>query len=135
MLYKPFALSVRMIIQDNNGNCLIIKRSSISKSNAGKWEFPGGKIESGEEFYEALLREVKEETALEVNVQKVAGVTESETSTLRVVTLIFKGTRKSGQVQLSDEHDEYVWVPVQELPSHDIVVHLKMFLEEQAKRS
>ena len=131
MLQKPFVLSVRMIIQDNDGKCLLIKRSAINKSNVGKWEFPGGKIDVGEEFYGALLREVKEETGLIVNVEHIVGVVESEVSTVRIATLIFSGIKESGQVSLSDEHDSYVWVSVKELSTYDLVAHLKTFLEEK----
>jgi 8-oxo-dGTP diphosphatase len=131
MVQKPFVLSVRMIIQDNNGKCLLIRRSATNKSNVGKWEFPGGKIDIGEEFYGALLREVKEETGLIVNVKHIAGVVESEVPTVRIATLIFNGTIESGQIRLSNEHDAYAWVPTKEFSSYDLVEHLKTFLEEK----
>ncbi len=131
MVQKPFVLSVRMIIQDNNGKCLLIRRSATNKSNVGKWEFPGGKIDIGEEFYGALLREVKEETGLIVNVKHIAGVVESEVPTVRIATLIFSGTKESSQISLSDEHDTFVWVSVKEFSSYDLVEHLKTFLEEK----
>jgi 8-oxo-dGTP diphosphatase len=131
-MFKPFVLSVRMIIQDIDGNCLLVRRSKTNKSNVGKWEFPGGKIDPGEAFYEALLREVKEETGLKVVVNHVAGVTESETSLVRIVSLIFKGTKELGEVCLSDEHDCFLWVPYQKLSVYDLVAHLKVFVAEHS---
>lgn len=131
---KPFAISVRMMIQDTSGNYLLVRRSITNKSNAGKWEFPGGKIEPGEEFYKALLREVKEETGLTVNVKHVVGVTESETSKLRIATLIFEGNKESDQISISEEHDTYSWVKPQELSTYDLVSHLKNFVKEYNRK-
>jgi 8-oxo-dGTP diphosphatase len=131
---KPFAISVRMMIQDTSSNYLLVRRSITNKSNVGKWEFPGGKIEPGEEFYDALLREVKEETGLTVNVEHVVGVTESETSNLRIATLIFKGTKQSGQICISEEHDTYTWVKPQELSTYDLISHLKKFVIEYNRK-
>ncbi len=51
-------------IVENNGQFLFIKRSRYEKNMAGKWVFPGGKIEKGEDAIQALFRELEEETGL-----------------------------------------------------------------------
>ena len=57
---------------NNERNCkkddeiLLIKRHSKSKTGACQWELPGGKVEKCEFFDEALIREFKEETNLNV---------------------------------------------------------------------
>jgi 8-oxo-dGTP diphosphatase len=66
MKEKPYGLSVKMVLRDDNGRCLLLKRSMNSKWYAGKWEFPGGKVDPGENFGDALLREVFEETGLRI---------------------------------------------------------------------
>ena len=40
------SLSVKVIVHDRHGNVLLLRRSPASRHNAGKWEFPGGKIEA-----------------------------------------------------------------------------------------
>ncbi|HEV2650871.1 MAG TPA: 8-oxo-dGTP diphosphatase MutT [Rhizomicrobium sp.] len=50
---------------DADGRVLIAQRSS-GKAMAGLWEFPGGKIETGERPEEALIRELHEELAITV---------------------------------------------------------------------
>lgn len=55
------------IIRDNQNNILICQRSSDSK-NANLWEFPGGKLESGETLKECAVRECKEELNIDVDI-------------------------------------------------------------------
>jgi 8-oxo-dGTP diphosphatase len=50
---------------DSDGRVLIAQRPQ-GRSMAGLWEFPGGKVESGETPEAALIRELKEELAIEV---------------------------------------------------------------------
>lgn len=61
MLGKPLSLSVKIVIRDDNSRFLLLKSSMSSKGNPGKWDLPGGKIDAGESFDEALHREVFEE--------------------------------------------------------------------------
>jgi len=51
-------------IIENEGKFLFIKRSRNSQNMAGKWVFPGGKVEADEDVIQALYRELKEETTL-----------------------------------------------------------------------
>jgi 8-oxo-dGTP diphosphatase len=117
---KPMKLSVKIVVRDQTGRCLLLKRSMSSGGNPGKWEFPGGKIDPGEGLDEALLREVVEETGLTVSIQGVAGTAESEAPTAKVVYLILEGRVESGQVRLSEEHDDYLWVDPEGLPTVDL---------------
>ena len=51
-------------IIESNGELLACRRAS-HKSLAGKWEFPGGKVEPGETEQQALVREIREELGWE----------------------------------------------------------------------
>ena len=44
---KPFVLSVKAVIRDQQGQYLVIRRSARSKNNAACWDFPGGKVAQG----------------------------------------------------------------------------------------
>lgn len=55
------------VIHDEQGRMLACQRSS-DQSMAGKWEFPGGKVEAGEDEAQALIREMEEELACKIQV-------------------------------------------------------------------
>ena len=122
-----FALSAKVVILDDDGNCLLLKRSMKSKGNPGKWEFPGGKADPGETFEAALLREISEETGLKIALQHVAGAAESLLPERRVAYLIMEGRLVSGEVQLSEEHDEYRWIQKSDLLKVDLSEQFREF--------
>ena len=126
---KSFALSVKVVIHDDSRRCLLLKRSPSSKGNPGKWDLPGGKVDSAETFEHALLREVAEETGLSVSLGRVLGAAESESPTKRVVYLILEGRVESGQVSLSSEHSDFAWVDRQDLAMIDIADQFRPFLK------
>lgn len=117
---KPFALSVKVLIRDGEGRCLLLKRSMSSKGNPGKWDLPGGKLDPGENLEQALLRETAEETGLTISLKRVVGAAESEAPGRRVAYLVFEGHITSGQVHLSGEHDDFTWVGLKDLEKMDI---------------
>ena len=125
---KPFGLSAKVVLHDDSGRCLLLKRSMSSKGNPGKWDLPGGKVDSAETFEHALLREVAEETGLSISLGRVLGAAESESPTTRVVYLILEAHLESGEVCLSDEHDEYVWVDRQDLRKMDMANQFRRFV-------
>ncbi len=130
----PFALSVKVVIRDDAGRCLLLKRSLNSKGNPGRWDLPGGKAEMGESFDTALPREVAEETGLTISLERVAGAAESEMPTRKVAYLIMEARLQSGQVRLSSEHDDYAWVKPQDLASVDLAEQFREFAQAYSAR-
>ena len=107
---KPFILSPRAIVHDGRGRYLFLRRSAGSKRFGGHWEPPGGKVDVGEAIDVALEREVMEETGLRICDLHVIGALEGDTPEARYVTVVFGAERESGEVLLSDEHDDAVWL-------------------------
>jgi 8-oxo-dGTP diphosphatase len=134
MLSKPWRLSVKILIFDSDKNFLLLKRSLNSKGNPGRWEPPGGKIDPGESFDTAILREVAEETGLITSIQHVAGTAESELPKLKIIHLILEGKLESGQVHLSDEHTDFAWVNLEKLKSLDLADWFIPFTLEYSKK-
>lgn len=133
MKEKPYKLATRVLIKDRLGRCLLLKRSLTSKTNGGKWEFPGGKVDSGEDFYEALKREITEETGLKVSFQRVAGAVEMEMPDFKVAQIILEANTQASEVRLSNEHSEYAWIKPQDLLNMDLTPCLVSFARNYSK--
>jgi 8-oxo-dGTP diphosphatase len=133
-MVKPFKLSIKVLIRDPNGRYLLLKRSASCKANVGKWDLPGGKVEPGEGFEETLHREVAEETGLAVSLQRAAGMAQSELTSMKVVYLFMEGDLAAGEIQLSAEHDDYLWVTPSELLTLDVVEQFRSFAMQWVSR-
>ena len=88
---------------------------------AGHWDFPKGHIEKGEEKQEAALRELKEETGLEVTLSEGFEQAfsyffkDSKTHDLVLKKVyFFVAPSTSKVVTLSYEHSDYVWLPFEQ---------------------
>ena len=71
---KPIILVSACALVDVDGRVLLAQRPD-GKSMAGLWEFPGGKVESGEAPGETLIRELKEELEIDVTASCLAPFT------------------------------------------------------------
>ncbi len=117
---KPFGLSAYALVGDGAGRILVIRRSARCTWFAGRWDFPGGKVEPGETFEAALIREVREETGLTVRLDRLAGAAESEMPEVRAVHLLLHATVLSGRVALGGEHEDHRWIEASRLPEIDL---------------
>jgi 8-oxo-dGTP diphosphatase len=133
MSQKPFVLSVRAVVRNDVGECLAIRRSAASRHDPGRWEIPGGKSEPGESIEESILREVAEETGLQVELTRVVGATESELENKRIAYLILEARVIRGSLQLSDEHDAYRWLSRPRFAEADFAPHYRDFVAAYAQ--
>lgn len=108
---------VKAIIFDRQDRVLILHRSEIErkKKNSHGFDFPGGGLEVGELMLDALSREVFEETGLAVEIIAPAYVYDELQAEKHLVIIKYACANPSGELILSDEHDQYEWVPLQQL--------------------
>jgi len=97
---------------------VLLTRRSPRMSLAGKWEFPGGKVEEGEEPEAALAREIVEELGLEVEVGEAIGRGTSLHDGRRIVLEVYLVRRAGGALRLA-EHEEVGWFAPAELGGLD----------------
>lgn len=78
------------------------------------WEFPGGKIESGETKEQALVREIKEELNIEISVDKFAIDIEYQYPNFYLFMSCFMCSIKEGSIEFL-EHNDGKWITKEEL--------------------
>ena len=90
-------------------------RRAPGKADAGRWEFPGGKVEPGESREDALVREIREE--LGVGIRVASHLTTDATRVGdRVIRLTcLRAELLDGEPADSTDHDDLRWVPLTEL--------------------
>lgn len=94
--------------------CLITDGDRMLLQNRTKndWQgytLPGGHVEPGESFVDAVIREMKEETGLDIKNPRLVGVKQFPIKDGRYVVLLFKTTKYNGTVVSSDE-GQMEWV-------------------------
>jgi 8-oxo-dGTP diphosphatase len=109
-------LTVLCLIQD--GNRLLLQ-NRIKEDWKG-YTFPGGHVEPGESFVDAVIREMKEETGLDIINPKLAGIKQFPIEGGRYIVLLFKATEFSGTVSSSEE-GEMEWINADKLSEVNVV--------------
>ena len=105
--------------------CLITDGDRMLLQNRVKndWQgytLPGGHVEPGESFVDAVVREMKEETGLDIKNPRLVGVKQFPIKEGRYVVFLFKTTDYSGTVVSSDE-GQMEWVESSRLPEINTV--------------
>ena len=112
----PPIIKVTGAVLERKGSIMIAKRKADSHL-AGMWEFPGGKVETGESPEECLRRELEEEFAILVNVGAHLGTRVYHYDHLSVELLVYRVYWESGDIRVR-VHDSIAWVPVQRLTEY-----------------
>ena len=128
---KFYGLTVRGVIKNKNDEILIVKRHPKSKTDPEMWELPGGKVEDGEYFTKALVREIKEETNLDCKVGDRGEAVQNDYSNKRTVQLMMYLDDVSGDVKISEEHTEFMWANLDKLKSLELSASLKKVLKKR----
>ena len=95
------------------GNEFFIAQRNRKKDFGLKWEFPGGKVESGETFEDALKREIKEELKVSISIKSKIIEVPYRDHFLNIL-LHYYLCKKMGDIRLV-EHEKGVWVSKSDL--------------------
>lgn len=107
---------------DDDDYILLLKRNAQRRTSPNKWQTPSGFINEGESAEEAILREVKEETALDGTIKKSGSVFEVIDQWARWIIIPFLILVKSDKVVIdTKEHSEFKWIKVDEISNFECV--------------
>ncbi len=117
-------LTVLCLVQDGNR---ILLQNRIKEDWKG-YTLPGGHVEPGESFVDAVKREMKEETGLDIINPKLAGIKQFPIDDGRYIVLLFKAVEYIGEV-ISSEEGQMEWVDRSNLSEVETVNDLEQLLE------
>lgn len=90
-------------------NKFLIAQRNLKKAQGGLWEFPGGKVEEGESYENALAREIKEEFNANIEVNEYIGENIHHYPEKDIRLLFYKARLLSENIELL-EHEDYKWI-------------------------
>ncbi len=128
---RDYGLTMRGIIKNSNGEILILKRHPKSRTDPDTWELPGGKMEAGEFFDDALVREIKEETNLDCKVGDLAIAIQHDYPYKRTVQMIMYLNNVEGEFRISEEHTDGRYASIDEIKTLKLSSCLQKVLEKK----
>lgn len=116
---------------DDTGRVLMLQRPLDPEDiNSGKWEFPGGKIDDGEEPLQAAIREWEEEVGIDFpSYSRSGGFREWQSGNGKYVGYVLSGVVSESEIDLSDRRPDpdgsggnavVAWVDPRDLPNHNL---------------
>lgn len=119
------------IINDN-------KILMLERKDNGKWTLPGGTMELNESLVGCAVREVREETGLDIRVLDVIGtytdpdvrIEYSDGEVRREFTIVYYGTATNSDVVIDDESCAYAWVPIENIMEYPMAASQKKRIKD-----
>ncbi len=112
---KRFGVATKAIIENGEGKFLVLFKSNDEDINPNEIDIPGGRIEFAEEPDACLVREVKEETDLDIKVIKPTRVWSLVKEDFQLIGITYLVELIGGDISLSGEHDAYRWMTKEEI--------------------
>jgi ADP-ribose pyrophosphatase YjhB (NUDIX family) len=120
---NSIVVAVTAYVVDDQGNLLLIRRTDNDL-----YAIPGGALELGETLTATVVREVKEETGIDVEVTGLIGAYSNPAHIIEFTdgevrqefSLCFRATPTGGQLRTSDESKEVLWVDQSRLDTLNI---------------
>lgn len=116
VFYLDPKVAVGTIIHDEAGRVVLVKRAI--EPGYGKWVFPGGYVDRGEEIRLAAMREAREEAGLDVRLEQLVGIY-SYAGTIPII-IVWAATAHGGELAVDDENSEARWFAPDAIPWDDL---------------
>ena len=112
IVYLDPKVAVGTIIRNGGGEIALVRRSI--EPGYGKWVFPGGYVDRGEELHAAAVREALEESNLRIRIDGLIGLYSYPGQT--TVIIVYAATAVGGALRADDESLEAAWFGPEDLP-------------------
>lgn len=126
-------VGVKILVTNQDGEMLFLRRAQTMSGEANPhWDIPGGRIDPSEPLVEALSREVREETGMALAGKPRLLAAQDIfvfAKDMHVVRLTYIG-EAAGEVQVSDEHSEYVWMKKEQATASELDPYIREVLED-----
>jgi 8-oxo-dGTP diphosphatase len=126
-------VGVGAVIWNENRELVLIRRGKPPREN--QWSIPGGHVEWGESVRDALLREIREETGLSVEIAGLIDVVDLLTRhddgevSRHYVLVDFAARRTSGELRAGSDAAEARWVPYSQLSVYPLWSETRRIIE------
>lgn len=112
VFYQDPKVAVATIITDHRGHVLLVRRAI--EPGYGKWVFPGGYVDRGEEVQTAAIREAREESGVEVRIERLLNI--YSYAGRAPVIIVYAATVISGALECDDEGLEARFFEPRDIP-------------------
>lgn len=118
---NPTLLLVVAIALINESRKILMQTRPLGKNMAGLWEFPGGKVETGETPEQAVVRELKEELNIEIKVENLSQscFASEALGQKHLILLLYTAHRWTGDI-IPKEGQQYDWYDIDALTQLDM---------------
>lgn len=117
-----------VVVRNSIGQILLLQKKYEDGEMSEKWGFPGGHIEKGESATIAAVRELREETGLELEVVPLY-VKEKEECTIFYFEAYVSGI--SNVILDNDEHRGYEWVPIEQVSDYNMIADIATYVDRE----
>ncbi len=119
-------------VEDNQGRVLLIRRA-----DNGLWALPGGGMEPGETVSGCAIREVREETGIEIEVAGLVGIFSNPRHVVaypdgevrQAFSICLRAQAIDGTIRISDESIQVDWIPRDQIPQLDMHPEIRRRIE------
>lgn len=126
---KHYALVGQKVVIQKGNKMLILKRSDKA-GGGGLWSLPGGALETGENPKESILREVNEETKIEVKHLAPFAIKSYIHDDDYIVIIGYKAKTMSEKVVINWEHTDFMWVEKEIALEKKLTPDARFFVEK-----
>jgi 8-oxo-dGTP diphosphatase len=116
VFYLDPKIAVGTIIRSSDGRIVLVRRAI--EPGYGKWVFPGGYVDRGEEITLAAIREAREEAGLDVRLDHLINI--YSYAGRAPVIVVYAATRMSGELGIDDESLEVREFSIDEIPWEEL---------------